>query len=144
MNDSFDRQRLVLLCAASFFSIVSMRMCDPMLPAFVDVFSVSTGEAARTVSFFALAYGSMQLLFGPLGDRYGKFRVISCAVLACTIGNLLAALSGDWSILLAARAISGATAAGIIPLTLAWVGDSVSYERRQEVLPCRKARGRTN
>ena len=133
-DSGFDRRRLLLLCAASFFSIVSMRMCDPMLPAFVDAFSINTGEAARTVSFFALAYGSMQLLFGPLGDRYGKFRVISCAVLACTVGNLFAALSQEWSMLLAARTLAGATAAGIIPLTLAWVGDSVSYERRQEVL----------
>lgn len=133
-DDSFDRQRLMLLCLASFASIVSMRMCDPLLQAFVAAFSVSTGEAARTVSWFALAYGSMQLLFGPLGDRYGKFRVISIAVLACTLGNILASLSGSWSMLLAARTISGAAAAGIIPLTLAWVGDSVSYERRQEVL----------
>lgn len=133
-NTGFDRQRLMLLCLASFASIVSMRMCDPMLQAFVSAFSVSTGEAAQTVSLFALAYGSMQLLFGPLGDRFGKFRVISVAVLACTLGNLLASLSGNWELLLLARTLSGATAAGIIPLTLAWVGDTVGYERRQEVL----------
>jgi MFS transporter, YNFM family, putative membrane transport protein len=38
----------------------------------------------------------------------------------------------EW--LVVARALSGATAGGIIPLSLAWVGDAVTYERRQEVL----------
>jgi predicted MFS family arabinose efflux permease len=32
------------------------------------------------------------------------------------------------------RAFMGAAAAGIIPLTLAWIGDQVAYERRQETL----------
>jgi MFS transporter, YNFM family, putative membrane transport protein len=129
-----DRAGLLALCMAAFVSMASMRLCDPLLPAFAQAFSVSTGEASRAVSAFAIAYGLLQLVFGPLGDRYGKFRVIALAVLACTLGNLLAALSGDLDMLLLARALSGATAGGIIPLSLAWVGDAVGYERRQETL----------
>lgn len=131
---SFDRSGLLMLCVAAFVSIASMRLCDPLLPAFVEAFDVTTGEAARTISSFALAYGVLQLVFGPLGDRYGKFRVIAFAVLICTVGNVMAMLSGDLRMLILARALSGATAGGIIPLALAWVGDSVPYERRQEVL----------
>lgn len=130
----FDRAGLAALCVAAFMSMASMRLCDPLLPAFVADFGVSMGEAAHTVSFFAVAYGLMQLVFGPLGDRYGKFRVITAAVLACVLGNALAAASGDMDMLLLARGLSGATAAGIIPLSLAWVGDAVAYERRQAVL----------
>lgn len=134
VQSSLDRAGLVGLCVAAFVSMSAMRLCDPLLPAFADAFSVTTGEAARTVSAFAVAYGAMQLVFGPLGDRYGKFRVIAVAVLACTTGNTMALLSDDLSSLTYARVLSGATAAGIIPLSLAWVGDSVTYERRQEVL----------
>lgn len=130
----FDRAGLIALCAAAFVSMASMRLCDPLLPAFASGFGVSMGEAAHAVSAFAVAYGLLQLVFGPLGDRYGKFRVISLAVLACTAGNGLAALSGNMDWLVWARVMSGATAGGIIPLSLAWIGDSVSYERRQEVL----------
>lgn len=132
--ETFDRAGLLVLCAAAFVSMASMRLCDPLLPAFSASFDISTGNAALTVSSFAVAYGFFQLLFGPLGDRFGKFRVIACAVVACVLGNALAAWSGNWESLVAARTLSGATAGGIIPLTLAWVGDSVSYERRQEVL----------
>ena len=44
----------------------------------------------KTISAFALAYGVLQLFFGPLGDRYGKVRVIGCATLACTVGSVVA------------------------------------------------------
>jgi len=63
-----------LLCACCFASIASMRACDTLLPAIGAEFAASTGEAARTVYTFAIAYGVFQLCFGPLGDRYGKLR----------------------------------------------------------------------
>lgn len=125
---------LMTLCLAAFASIASMRACDPLLPAFAKSFEVTTGNAALTISSFAIAYGLLQLLYGPLGDRYGKVRVIACAALACVVGNVLAALSGSIEMVVIARALSGATAGGIVPLTLAWVGDSVDYEQRQAVL----------
>lgn len=133
-HPSFDRAGLIALCVAAFVSMSAMRLCDPLLPAFAAAFSVTTGEAARTISAFAVAYGSMQLLFGPLGDRYGKFRVVAVAVTVCTAGNLMASWSNSLDGLVVARVLSGATAAGVIPLSLAWVGDSVTYDRRQEVL----------
>lgn len=133
-NRFADRAGLIALTIAAFVSIAAMRACDPLLPALALSFRISTGDAAQTISSFALAYGLLQLVYGPLGDRYGKFRVIACAVLGCTIGNALAAFSGSFEALLLARTLSGATAAGIIPLALAWIGDAVSYQRRQEVL----------
>lgn len=134
MSESLDRTRLITLCAAAFASMAAMRLCDPLLPALVDSFGVTTGEAARTVSSFAIMYGLLQLVFGPLGDRFGKFRVIALAVCASVLGNVAAVLSSDLDTLILARALSGATAGGIIPLSLAWVGDAVPYERRQAVL----------
>jgi MFS transporter, YNFM family, putative membrane transport protein len=134
MTESLDRTRLVTLCAAAFASMAAMRLCDPLLPAFVSSFGVTTGEAARTVSSFAIMYGLLQLVFGPLGDRFGKFRVIALAVCACVVGNIAAVLANDLDALILARALAGATAGGIIPLSLAWVGDAVPYERRQAVL----------
>ncbi|SAL04667.1 membrane protein [Caballeronia arationis] len=111
-----------------------MRVCDSVLPSLETAFGVSTSHAAQAISAFALAYGGMQLIFGPLGDKFGKPRVIAFSTLACTVGNLGAALSVHMNHLVAARVLSGAAAAGIVPLTMAWIGDTVAYERRQEVL----------
>lgn len=123
---------LVGTCACA--SMASMRVCDAMLPAFAATFDASAGQAARTISAFAIAYGVLQLLFGPLGDRFGKLRVIGAATLACTVGSAAAALSPNLDWLTASRVLSGAAAAGIIPLTMAWIGDTVAYEERQAVL----------
>jgi MFS transporter, YNFM family, putative membrane transport protein len=122
------------LCAVHFGSSAMMRACDPMLPALARYFDVGTGRAAFTISAYAVAYGLMQLFFGPLGDRFGKRRMIGFAALGCVVGNVLALCATSLEMLIVARFAAGASAAGIIALVLAWVGDSVSYEDRQAVL----------
>jgi predicted MFS family arabinose efflux permease len=69
-----------------------------------------------------------------LGDRYGALRVIGLASLACALGTLGAALAGSLRTLLLFRGLGGATAGAVIPLSMAWVGDHVPYERRQVTL----------
>jgi len=127
-------QGLWLISLAAFSSMASMRVCDPMLVALSTEFQVSVGDASRVVSAFAVAYGCMQLFYGPLGDRIGKLRVINAAVLACALFSAITAMASDLDLLVLSRALMGASAAGIIPLSMAWLGDQVSYERRQETL----------
>ncbi len=127
-------QGLWLISLAAFSSMASMRVCDPMLVALSTEFQVSVGDASRVVSAFAVAYGCMQLFYGPLGDRIGKLRVINAAVLACALFSAVTAMASDLELLVLSRALMGASAAGIIPLSMAWLGDQVSYERRQETL----------
>jgi YNFM family putative membrane transporter len=128
------RRTITLLSLAAFASAASMRACDALLPALVQTFAVSTGEAARTVSFFAVAYGLTQMLYGPLGDRYGKLRVIGAASAAGVAASLGAMLAPGMGWLIGFRAVSGATAAAIIPLSMAWIGDQITYEHRQPTL----------
>lgn len=133
-NAGAIRTGMVPLFAVHFGSAAMMRVCDPMLPALAHDFGVSTGQAARTVSSYAIAYGLLQFFFGPAGDRWGKRRVVGFAALATLAGNLLALVAPTLEILVLARVLSGAAAAGIIALVLAWVGDTVAYADRQAVL----------
>lgn len=127
-------RQIGLLSFAAFASSGAARITDPLLPQLAVDFAVSAGQASHAVSFFALAYGLFQLLYGPLGDRYGKYRVISYAMLASTFGVFGTALASDFSWLLVFRTLTGATAAAAIPLSMAWIADNVAYERRQPVL----------
>ena len=127
-------QGLWLISLAAFSSMAAMRVCDPMLVALSTEFQVTVGEASRVVSVFAVAYGCLQLFYGPLGDRLGKLRVINAAALACAVFSAITAMASDFHLLVLARALMGASAAGIIPLCMAWLGDQVGYERRQETL----------
>lgn len=129
-----ERQHLTLLGLAGFASMASMRICDPMLVVLGQEFQVSTGDASAVVSVFAVVYGVLQLFYGPLGERFGKLRVVSLAVSACALFSAITALSVNLPMLVIMRGFMGAAAAGIIPLSMAWVGDQVPYERRQEIL----------
>ena len=133
-SHQFEQSHLRLLGLAGFASMASMRIGDPMLVVLGQEFQVSTGEASGVVSVFAVVYGLMQLFYGPLGERFGKLRVVSLAVTACALFSAITALSVNLPMLLVMRGLMGAAAAGIIPLSMAWVGDQVPYERRQETL----------
>ncbi|MFY9459468.1 MAG: MFS transporter [Aquabacterium commune] len=119
---------------AAFASAAATRLCDPMLPDMARHFGGSAAEVAWAVSGYAVAYGCLQVIFGPLGDRLGKYRLIALCTLACVPGSLLAALASSLDGLIAARVLTGVTAAGIIPLAMAWIGDTVPYEQRQSTL----------
>jgi|LauGreDrversion4_1035100.scaffolds.fasta_scaffold03804_2 predicted MFS family arabinose efflux permease len=129
-----ERQYLQLLGLAGFASMASMRICDTMLVVLGQEFHVSTGDASAVVSVFAVVYGILQLFYGPLGERFGKLRVVSLAVSACAIISAITAMSMSLPMLVIMRGFMGAAGAGIIPLSMAWVGDQVPYERRQETL----------
>jgi len=133
-SDPHRARAILLLSMAAFASAASMRICDAMLPALAEHFSTSTAEASHVVSFFAIAYGLLQAFFGTLGDRIGKYRLIAYCTLASTAGTLAAAFAGSLDWLVLARFLSGMTAAGIIPLSMAWIGDTVAYEHRQATL----------
>ena len=122
------------LSVAAFASAVSLRASDALLPRLAQEFAVSLSTASQVISVFAIAYGVAQLLFGPLGDRFGKYRVIAWACAVCTVTAVLCGLAYDFTSLRVARALAGATAAAIIPLAMAWIGDVVRYEDRQPVL----------
>ena len=128
-------QRSVLLLSfATFSSMAVQRMCDAMLPELSRVFSVTLAQAAQVVSVFAVVYGLSQLFYGPMGDRLGKFKVLTFATLACSVGCIAAAFAPSLDMLVAARVLVALGAAAIIPLSLAWIGDAVPYERLQATL----------
>ena len=132
---SSDTNRLIaLLAAGAFGAAASMRIADAQLPALASGFGVSLGDAAQVITVFSVAYGLMQLVFGPLADRFGKWQVVSLMVLASSGTAAACALAPDFPALLWARFAAGATCAAVIPMAMAWIGDAVPYERRQAVL----------
>lgn len=128
------RRSILLLSFATFASMAVQRICDAMLPELAREFSVSLAQAAQVVSVFAVVYGLAQLFYGPLGDRLGKFRVVTFTTLACSVGSLVAVFSDSLNLLVVARVLVALGAAAIIPMSLAWIGDTVAYEQRQETL----------
>ncbi|MCW5653793.1 MAG: MFS transporter [Hydrogenophaga sp.] len=122
------------MACAAFFSGAALRISDGLLPRLARDFSITPGAAGQVVISFSVAYGLMQLVFGPLGDRYGKARLMCLALFGCAAGALASALAPGFDALVWSRMAWGMAAAGVIPLAMAWIGDNVPYAQRQATL----------
>jgi predicted MFS family arabinose efflux permease len=111
-----------------------MRMFDALLPTLSEDFGVAPTVASIVVTAFTLAYGLFQIVHGPLGDRVGRLRTIAAAMLIACLGSLGSALAPTLTTLTILRFVTGVGAAGIIPVSIAWIGDHTPYESRQATL----------
>ena len=125
---------VVVLSLAAFASAAALRAADPLLPLLAEAFGTSAGGASAVISAFAVAYGVLQVVNGPLSERIGKYRMVFWVTAISAAGNLACALAPSLPLLVAARFATGATVGAIVPLAMAWIGDTVPYERRQPVL----------
>lgn len=125
---------LRLSATAAFASAISMRVGDPMLPALSREFGVTMSAAAPVIGLFAVAYGVTQLIYGPIGQRHGAFRVAAWSTLLAGLASLVCVLAPGLNALMLGRLLTGASTAGIIPTLFAWLGERVPYEKRQLAL----------
>ncbi len=122
---------VALLGAAGFIVTADARLVNPLLPIIAGQFHTSIGGAGGIVTAYAIPYGLFQLVYGPLGDRIGKVRVMVIAMGLFAFGTAACALAPNLLALDALRAITGGVAAALIPLSLAYIGDHIPYGRRQ-------------
>jgi len=125
---------IVLLSMAAFASAANMRVIDPLLVQLSVEFGVTVGAASIAATLFLFANGVFVLVHGPFGDRYGKMPVVAIACLAAAACCALSAVATSLDLLAAARFLTGVTSSAIIPLAIAWLGDNVSYDKRQATL----------
>ncbi len=125
---------IAALSFAAFAAASSLRVTDAALTRIAAEFDLTLSAASYAITMFSLAYGLCQLVFGPTGDRFGKVRVIGWVCTFSVFTALLCAWSPNYPALLVARALAGIGGAAIVPLSMAWLGDVIPYERRQPVL----------
>ncbi|HZR02901.1 MAG TPA: MFS transporter [Burkholderiales bacterium] len=133
-NNPDLRRSILLLASAAFVSGVNLRVADPLIPTLAHDFSSSVSAAASVVSAFTLAYALFQIIHGPLGDRIGKLRAVTIGMFIAAAAALGCAFAPNLFLLAVGRFFTGMGAAAVIPLSLAFIGDNISYERRQTTL----------
>ena len=129
-----SRLPLGLLAAAGFLSALGARIVDPLLAVLARDFQTSVATASVLVAAFTLPYGMNQLLIGPLGDRFGKLRVLLVALCGYTIFMTACSFASGLPALTLLRACAGACSGGLIPTCMAYIGDTVPYANRQVAL----------
>ena len=88
---------------------------SPLLPLISADYAVPPASAGLSVTVFAVTYMLSAPALGHLADRVGRVRVLTCCLGAFGAANLLTAIAGDFTWLLATRIVAGAAAAGVSP-----------------------------
>lgn len=134
-SDSAEQRRLLLILGAAIFMInLDSRVVTPLLPTIASDFNTTVSAAGSLVTAYVLPYGLFQLVYGPLADRLGKVRVVAWAMVLFSVGTALCGLPPSLPAIVALRFLTGVAAAAVFPLTLAYVGDTVPYARRQATI----------
>ena len=103
------------LLAQLAFGLLAMTICIPSMQQWGAQFGASQASVQLTFSAYLVAYGGLQLVYGPLSDRLGRKRVLMAGLMVAGVGSALAAAAPNLSTLTAARLLQGAgTAAGMV------------------------------
>jgi predicted MFS family arabinose efflux permease len=118
-----------LLCGLA--SALSARSLDPLVTLVARDFAVPVATAALISSAYAFPFSLSQPVLGPLGDFYGKERVLKYCVWGLGLCLVACALAPEINSLLAFRLLSGIAAGGIMPVAMAVIGDRIPMAGRQ-------------
>ncbi len=123
-----------LLAAAAFLGASAARIIDPLLHVVATDFATTVPAVSVIVAAFSLPYGLCQVVLGPLGDRFGKLRIIQIALCAYILALIGCAMATSLGMLTLMRVFAGATCAAAVPIGMAYIADAVPYAQRQITL----------
>jgi EmrB/QacA subfamily drug resistance transporter len=91
-----------------------------------------TANAPWIVTGYLLTSAITTLIFGKLGDMYGRKKIFQFSIAVFLIGSLLSGLAGGMGLLIAFRALQGIGAGGLNSLVQAIMGDLVPARQRSK------------
>jgi EmrB/QacA subfamily drug resistance transporter len=113
-----------------------------MLPAVLDQTILATAlptialdlgrltDVSWVVTAYVVAAAAATPLWGKLGDRHGRKALLEISLTMFLVASAACGLAGDITFLVAARALQGVAAGGLMTLAYAAVGDLVSPRER--------------
>ena len=123
---------LVLLAASlpMFIATLDNLVMTNALPVLRTELDASVEQLQWFINAYTLSFATLMLTASTLGDRWGRRRVFVAGIALFTLASIASALSTNAEMLIAARAVQGAGAAAIMPLSLALLASAVPAERR--------------
>ncbi|GAB3171658.1 MFS transporter [Streptomyces incanus] len=109
---------LVVLCVSLLLVAVDATVLHVAVPAVTENLRPGAVELLWIVDAYPLVCASLLILFGTLGDRVGRRRVLLLGYALFGLASGLAALADSAPVLIAARALLGVGGAMIMPATL--------------------------
>jgi EmrB/QacA subfamily drug resistance transporter len=121
---------LALTSLGLFMVALDTLVVATALPVLRADLGASLADLEWTVNAYNLSFACCLLTGAALGDRFGRRRMFGAGLLFFTAASAAAALSPSVGALVAARAVQGAGAAVVMPLTLTLISEAFPREKR--------------
>ncbi|GAC1529479.1 MAG: MFS transporter [Acidimicrobiales bacterium] len=128
------RWMLPALCAAAFLVFAQAFMIAPLIPRLAQLLHAHTTVIGLAVPAYLVPYGLMTLVWGPVSDRIGRRQVIFGSLVLFVVLTAATATASGGAAFVAWRVATGVGASGVVPISLALIGDLVPFERRGRAL----------
>src|SRR5436305_2471050 len=129
-----DRSRqvwtLILVSAALFMVTLDNLVVTTALPRIRVDLGASLSGLEWIVNAYTLSFAVLLLTGAALGDRFGRRRILVVGLSVFTGASAAAAVAPTTSVLVAARAVQGAGAALVLPMTLTLLSEAFPAGRR--------------
>ena len=120
----------VVTSVALFMAQLDNLVVTTALPAIRHHLGASLSSLEWTVNAYTLTFAVLLLTGATLGERFGRRRMLVIGLTVFTLGSAAAALAPSVGWLVVFRAVQGAGAAMVTPLTLTLLSAAVPVERR--------------
>ncbi len=112
---------LVLISIAQLMVVLDATIANIALPYIQADLNISQANLTWVVTGYALAFGSLLLLGGRLGDLYGRRKIFMTGLVIFAVASLLGGFATNEPLLLGARGLQGLGAALASPAALALI-----------------------
>ena len=119
---------IVLLSMLLGIQPVATDLYLPALPAIKAEFGAELSQAQLTLSALLLAFGTSQMVWGPLSDRFGRRPILLWGLATFTLAGLGCVLASSMSALIVWRALQGAAMGAVVMCARAIVRDLYTPE----------------
>jgi DHA1 family bicyclomycin/chloramphenicol resistance-like MFS transporter len=122
------------LIAQLVLGLMVMTITLPSMQEWAAIFGSTQAAVQLTFSGYVVAYGLLQLVYGPLSDRMGRKKVLLFGLAVTVLGSLMAVFAPDLPTLIAARVVQGMGCAAGMVIGRALVQDLFGIRERTKVM----------
>jgi MFS transporter, DHA1 family, multidrug resistance protein len=128
------RPFLLMLVAISALQPFALNVLASATPALARTFSTNYATIQLTLTLYLVTVAVVQLVVGPLSDRFGRRPCVLVGIAVFVLGSVLGALATDTPLLLFGRALEGAGAGTSFALARAMIRDTAGRDEAASMI----------
>lgn len=129
------REFVILMAALMAVNALGVDTMLPGLPAIAKTLGITTANQQQwIITAYMLGFGAMQIVYGPLADRFGRRPVMLVGLLLYVATSLIASFANTFTTMIIARTLQGMAAASTRVLTVSMIRDCYSGRHMARIM----------